>query len=588
MTPETMPVSGTPIAVQWQRLARVLARRRRVIVNTLAVTFLIVAVGTELQPRTYRGTATVFIDIETPNVLAVRDVFAWSQANYLAYEDYYRTQLEIIRSASVARRVYEKLGLASDARFARAREPIEALRRQIKVEPVKDTRLARVHAVAREPAMAQRLANEFATVYAAENLIRNMTTETSSLLKNEHLRIQSQLAEYSKRYKEQHPKMVRLRAELAQLNAAMETQIAREATLESTAAPSAALGAAQPEAPLGQRLTDTAIRGGLQPNNIHVQDLAEVPQQPYRPRRLFNWAMALVVGLAGGLGSAAAAELMDNTIKLTEDLEHELEAPVLATIPSMNGLPHPKGGAVAAEPFQRYRYVEQLPRSEVAEAYRVLRTGLLFTTPAAASSVVVTSPGMQEGKSTTVVNLGVTLAASGTRVLLVDADLRRSKFHHIFHVPLAPGLSEFLVGASTFDEIARATDIPNLFVVTSGARPPNPAELLGSTRLRLFLEEAQARYGRVLCDTPPMLAVTDATLLAAVAKQVVLVVKSGRTPRPALKRVDLTCREAGAKVVGVVMNDVPPLNEPYYASYAKYYKTYTTGTYTKPGHTRVQ
>ena len=575
------------IAAQWQQILLVLKRRKQLLINFILVTFLVVAVGTELQPRIYRATARVLIDTESQHLMALRVGDAALSANeYLAYDSYYRTQLQLVASSSVAQVVYEKLGLAHNPHYAKSKGSIESLRRHIKVEPVRDTRIAMVHADDRDPVMAQRLANEFAAVYVAENLIRTMTSETSSLVKNERIRLQAELAENVKRYKEKHPKMIRLRDELEHLDVAMEQEIINEIKREASKSSARSEHGKASVASAESLSIEQWFEGAMQPNNIRVQDLAELPHKPFRPRRSLNWGLALLCGLLGGITSVAALELVDNTIKTADEVEREVDVPLLGSIPTMDGMNGALGRTVELDTFQRYRYVQQLPHSDVAEAYRVLRTGLQFTAPTTGGSnaLIITSPGMQEGKSTTVINLGVTLALGGIKTLVVDADLRRSKFHHIFHIHPAPGLSEFLVGAATLDDIVHPTDIPNLFVVTSGVRPPNPAELLGSDRLRDFLSRTQTRFDRVLIDTPPMLAVTDPAIMAAAVKRVVLVVKSGRTPRPALRRVQVMCREIGAKIVGTIMNGVLRREEAYYASYAKYY---TSGTYTKPGYTKA-
>ena len=199
--------------------------------------------------------------------------------------------------------------------------------------------------------------------------------------------------------------------------------------------------------------------------------------------------------------------------------------------------------------------VTEDPRSFPAEAYRVLRTNLHYANPdAPLRRVLVTSTGSGEGKSTTVSNLGVTLAQTERSVLLLDADLRRPTLHEIFKMKPSPGLTSYLAGDSLLEATISKTGIPSLSIMPSGPIPPNPAELLASRRMRDLLEAVSERYDIVLLDTPPVLAVTDACVLASFTDGVIFVAGSGKIPKTAMQRARDQIVAAQGRILGVVVN----------------------------------
>jgi len=512
----------------------------------------------------------VLIDMETPNVLAVstlRDDSTLSQANYLTYADYYRTQLEVITNRTIAERVFQTLKLNEQTRYLSAPDPIAALLEQVKVEPVKATRLAKIHVEDRNPQQAARIANEFALALVEENLAKTTTSEALTLMKNEYLKLQSKEAELSERYKAKHPAMSRVRQEMERLAQAIEQEMKRELHYERRHAEGASLTTEDLRKSLLERLKENAMMGSLRPNNIRVQDFAEAPVKPAKPNKVLNLLLGLFLGLLGGIGVAVVQELLDSSLKVPEDVEQDKRLVLLGYVPRIDGLPLKSRDKAHA----RYQCVQVDPHSPVSEAYRVLRTSLLYAAPqGSARALVVTSPGAEEGKTTTVSNLGIVLAQSGLKALLVDADLRKGRMHEVFQLKRSPGLSEFLVGQASFEVIVQPTGIDGLSVITSGSSPPNPAELIGSARMREFLQQATTRFDRVLLDTPPVIVVTDATILAAMTEAVVAIAQSGKTPRQALHRLMALCQEVRAKVLGVVLNNVPTRDAPMYYRYAAY------------------
>ena len=216
------------------------------------------------------------------------------------------------------------------------------------------------------------------------------------------------------------------------------------------------------------------------------------------------------------------------------------------------------------------------PRSFQAEAYRVLRTNLHYANPdAPLRRFLITSAGPGEGKSTTVANLGIALAQSERAVLLVDADLRRPMLHTLFRQPNSPGLSSYLAGDALLDAVIQKTAVPNLSIVGSGPTPPNPAELLGSRRMRDFVNSVSERYDTVVFDSPPVLAVSDACTLASLVDGVLLVVGSGNAPQAALRRAKEQILAVRGRIIGAVVNrfdaGAAGYSKRYYDTYDGYY-----------------
>ena len=283
--------------------------------------------------------------------------------------------------------------------------------------------------------------------------------------------------------------------------------------------------------------------------------------------------IGLLVGLLLGVVAAFFLEYLDQTIKSAADVERALETPVLGLIPV-----DPHGDRDGRRSGRRRAVlpliINAAPDDPTSEAYRALRTNVTFVSAEERTLqiICVTSPGPGEGKSTTAANLAITLAQQGARTLLVDADLRRPIVHKAFNLVQEPGLTDILVGASTLREAVRPNVIPNLDVLPGGALPPNPSELLGSEAMRRLLAELRTQYASVVFDTPPTLAVTDATVLGASADGVILVLRAGETDELAAQRAVEVFRRVQARIAGSVLNAVEKQRVRYY-----HYSNYRSG-----------
>lgn len=312
-----------------------------------------------------------------------------------------------------------------------------------------------------------------------------------------------------------------------------------------------------------KRMNESGLEQQDYANNIRLLDEALLPARPVEPDVKKSGVLGLAVGLMLGFGLAFAIEFLDRSVKTQEDIESLVGIPFLGMIPSVEA----SSGAGAPD-----LHVASHPNSTVAECCRVVRTNILFCSPdRPIRTLLVTSSNPIEGKTINVVNLGVVMAQSGHRTLLVDTDMRRPRLHKALGVSNENGVSRVVVGESTIDAAVKTTDVPNLFVLPCGPIPPNPAELLQTEKFAALARALADRYDRVIFDSPPVLAVTDAAVLSRVVDGVVLVMRAGRTTRDAALRARRAIQKVKASIVGGILNDVN-LKNPHYASYYHYYQ----------------
>jgi polysaccharide biosynthesis transport protein len=339
-----------------------------------------------------------------------------------------------------------------------------------------------------------------------------------------------------------------------------------------------------------QKLKEAGITAGLRSTNIRVVDPALAPNSPSRPQKFRNIVLACLVGLVGGVGLALFREYLDNTVKSPDDIEALTGLPSLAVVPSLPGLPTTQGrlsrlAREAAPQSASGPRVELLsyiqPKSQISEAFRALRTSLLLSQADHPPQVIlVTSALPREGKTTAAVNLAVTLAQLGDRTLLMDSDLRKPGIRRALNLTGGKevGLSSYLAGVSTLDEVMMPhPTINNLVALTTGPVPPSPADLLSSHRMREAITDLRHRFKFVVIDSPPVMAATDAVILSALTDGVLLVVRSGETPKEAFTRTRDLLAAVKCRLLGVVLNAVDSSAPDYYYSYRYYPYAYGYG-----------
>jgi succinoglycan biosynthesis transport protein ExoP len=291
---------------------------------------------------------------------------------------------------------------------------------------------------------------------------------------------------------------------------------------------------------------------------VSVKQKADPPSFPARPRVGLNLMLGMLVGLVVGLGLAFFIEYLDTSVKTMEDVEDLLGVPVLAIIPQNIKLLH-----------------KELGDTPDAEAYRILRTNIEFNRKSPdANTISLVSGGPGEGKSTTLANLAFICAQGGYSTLIVDADLRRPVQHELFDVSNNIGLTNHLTSQTPLDEVIIPTGVENLSILPSGVLPSDAVGILNSQRMSDMIGELKGRYDIVLFDSPPMLGVSDASVLASEVDQTVIVVQHRRFPRAMLTRVKQAIVGVGGTVLGVVLNNVDLKHDQNYSYYTNYYGYY--------------
>ena len=336
-----------------------------------------------------------------------------------------------------------------------------------------------------------------------------------------------------------------------------------------------------------QKLKEATISAGLRSSNISVVDPALTPSSPARPQKARNILLSFLVGLVGGVGLALFREYLDNTVKSPDDIEALTGLPSLAVVPSLPGLNGHHSGRSGKATIQTasgprvelLSYVQ--PKSQISEAFRALRTSLLLSQADHPPQVIlVTSALPREGKTTAAVNLAVTLAQLGDRTLLMDSDLRKPGIRRALNLTIGKelGLSSYLAGVATLDEVLIPhPTINNLEALTTGPVPPSPADLLSSHRMREAIAELRLRFKFVVIDSPPVMAATDAVILSALTDGVLLVVRSGETPKEAFTRTRDLLAAVKCRLLGVILNAVDSSAPDYYYSYRYYPYAYGYG-----------
>jgi len=682
----------------------ILIRRKWIAISFFVITVSLMTWMTFKQVPVYRASATVIVDAQSPDILAVKDIVKLGESNYFAYKAYIETQQEIIKSRRVAYKVFKNLDYLRDKEeFRNAGNPIDALLKKLKVELVRDTRIIKVSAEDENPKDARNIANEFSKVYVDSNI--DLKTQTSSdaenwlkkevdkqkakvreseinlqnykekndiisvvnkeniindtlaklnanyldaqrkriqaetvykslmeikgelkldnlpnqlasneiftQLKKEYMGQQALLVEYQKVYKHKHPKMIKLLENITYLESrikseiytiktdikteydqAVEDETKLKAELDAKKRESLELerriigyNALKREMDTNERILDivlnrlkeASISNQIQANNVRVQDLAEIPRKPVRPKKGMNIALSIILGMVGGIGLALFREYMDITIKDLNEILAELQLTVLGSVPSIK----PDGKNIRNR-VDIDRVVEKDSLCMASEAYRSIRTNLLFSlgsSGSTAKSIVITSSVPKEGKTISAVNLAVMMAYSGERALLVDSDMRRPRIHSVFSIPNDSGFSNYLAGQADFDRIVKRSGVENLSIITAGSVSHKSAELIFSKNSRLFLETAGSRFSKIIFDTPPIALITDAAVLAGMCDGVVLIAEARRATKDLLNNSKELLRKAGVNIIGVILNNVSLAKSGYYYSqycYGKYYKPVNT------------
>ena len=310
------------------------------------------------------------------------------------------------------------------------------------------------------------------------------------------------------------------------------------------------------------KLSTEAMERTMPQNPAMIWEKAEPSGAPARPRVWLNVMLGVVVGIVFGVGLAFFIEYLDTSVKTMEDVESFLQVPVLAVVPKNISM-----------------LLNEPPDNPDAEAYRIMRTNMEFNRKnPEANTITVVSGGTGEGKSTTLANIAFTFARGGYSTLIVDADLRRPSQHRIFGLGNETGLTDYLTTDIELEEVVIQTKVDNLYLLTSGKLPSDAVGILNSQRMVEFIEEVKSRFDIIFFDSPPILGVSDASVLASAVDLTIIVVQHRRFPRAMLQRVKQAVLNVGGNILGVVLNNVDVRHDQHYEYYTSYYNYY----YQKP------
>lgn len=311
------------------------------------------------------------------------------------------------------------------------------------------------------------------------------------------------------------------------------------------------------------RMKETNLTEDIKMSNIRILDLAEVPLRPTKPNKTLNILLGVIVGLVGGLGIAFLMEYVDNTIRTQEDIEKYLGTSLLGIV---GHIPLDKKETQTAKLI-----AHDLPRHNITESLKHIRTSIMFSHPDnPKKTLLVTSATPTEGKTLIASNLAVVMAQTGKKVLLIDADLRKPAVHKLFQIDKSFGLSNLLVKSSDLRTVAKPTQIPNVYAISCGPIPPNPSELLGSSAMIDNLTLAKESFDWIIIDSPPLLSVTDARILAKIVDGIVFVIRSKKANREVVQKALGLFSDSRNKLLGVVINDVDITKDKYYYQYYHY------------------
>lgn len=300
------------------------------------------------------------------------------------------------------------------------------------------------------------------------------------------------------------------------------------------------------------------IKNKMPDDTIVVHEEPQISNNPVSPNVTLNLVLGAVVGLIFGVGIAFFLEYLDTSVKSLEDVERYLQVPVLAVIPKDVGILHKQSGM-----------------SPDAEAYRILRTNIEFNRKNPEdNAITVVSGGAGEGKSTTLVNLAYICAQGGYTTLMIDADLRRPRLHTLFDINNSVGLTNYLTTELMLEDVILQTPVDNLYFMPSGILPADAAGILNSRRMSELIQDVKQRFDLVLVDSPPILGVSDASVLASEVDLTMIVVQHRKLPRNMLLRVKQAVENVGGNVIGVVLNNVDVRSDSQYQYYTSYYTYY--------------
>ena len=582
----------------------ILKKRILVVAGFLLIFPTIVAISVSIQKPIYRSTASVLIEDRPPSSSS-------QNAVYSAPLDV-GTQLRVLNSRVLAERIYNESKLAGDLDFRKEADPISFLMSKLTFVNARETNVVLIHADDGDPLRAAAIANAYANGYIQYDIdMRNRTARDSSAwmreqlqevkeklkeaeialnnyiqknkiivtgdykdvlegklesLKRQKSELETRRADSSKRYKDKHPVMVSLETQIEEVNAKLEQEIVDMLDLNNKMVHYNIL---KNEVDSNQNLYESLLEASKetslveknQISAIQLIDIAQPDNVPFKPQKKKSILMSILIAVFGGIGVTIFLEYFDSSIHTAEDISNYINIPFLGYIPTC-GKDIRTDGEKAAICFKK-------PTSAISESFRALRTSIIFSSPEdkPLKSILVTSSVPGEGKSFLSLNLAIIFSQMNEKVIYIDGDMRRPMMHKNMNLDNKEGLSTYLIGSLDLDAIIKSSSVPGLSVITSGPIPPNPSELLSSTKVGALIRELSSKYDRIIIDAPPGASVADTLLLANIVDGVVLVIKGGRTRLDAVLSTKKKIVDTKGKIIGAVINNIHPEKEDKYYYY---------------------
>jgi len=568
-------------------------KRKEIVATFFIMTIVLSAIYYYRQPNIYEAASQILIGKEMPSLVTSTEVAAAGigEGRYdRGYDDYLETQFFIIKSKPIMQTLLEQLELVKKYDYFAAEESkgdvIERLQEMIKVGRQENTQIISISVNFTDPKLCAQMANVLTDLYIKQNVATKLYFSNEILkwfpeesdkikmqtvygqlqelskkdvveslpsvandpiireLKARKASLESEITSLATRYKEKHPVVLKLKEDLKYVDD--KIQIETQKVVDNLRA---------------------ELAGKLQLSNIRVLQYAEVPEKPVGPKRFRGILLGGLLGIFMGFGLAYLLDYLDNTIRSQEDVEKYIKLPYLGHVPSVKDK--------SKDEYERRIVVYSAPESSMAEAFKNIRTGIIFSAPPETLKVIlVTSTIPSEGKTLVSTNLAATTALDGNNVLLIDSDMRRPTIHNTFKIENATGLSNYLTGNVPLEAVINKTFVDNLSFINAGPTPPNPSGLLGSFKMEQLIKETKEKFDRIIIDGPPLVGVSDSIILSKLVSGTLMVIRFGTASRDVVARAKQCLLEVNSNIIGVVLNDVDIEKEAYYSKYYHYYSRY--------------
>lgn len=561
-----------------------LLKRKHLVITFFVVVVSITAVYNITRPDIYAASAQILI--QEPVLWNAPDIRKASHSM-----DYLNTQIEVMKSVSVTSAVVEKANLAE--KYPRivgtdVKSAAKKIAEMIGTKQIGSSRIFYVTIKSTNPYFCAEVTNTLVDEYiekdvmssflSSKDLLKKWFPEEEGKIKVEDIygklkelsademtqsfplvvkdpkvielktkkeNLERNLAADIKKYTDKHPKII---------NAKRELQIVKEDIR------------ARANSIVNE--TKDTMSDKFQISNVKVIEYAEVPQAPVGPKRMKNFLLISIMALFAGCGLVLFIDYLDNTVKTQDDVERHIRLPYLGYVPFVKERAGDKKtadskGYVVINPNEQ--------KSAFLEALRNIRTSVIFSAaPDSLKSILITSALPKEGKSTIAFNLAVAISSDGSRTLLVDGDMRRPSLHKMAGIKNAAGLSNYLTSKIALDEVLQDTQFQNLKLMTCGPIPPNPSELFSSYRMKELLDEAKARFDRIIFDGAPIFGISDSVILAKTLNGVIQVIRFGKVTWDIANKSKQRLQDLGVKITGIIINGVDIQKESYYYKYYDY------------------